>query len=538
MLIKSISSPVSGEVLEPVIHEAPQPVHRGGRILRQLRHWRITLTSAIRPGKRRREHEQPETHGDTYEPGQPKTALIGMPDEDQLSLGFSPEHRLVLDLAVSTPSPTPSLSNGSDFTPASTPSAEILTFDDAATAPSAPSTASLPRNSLCRVDRLALCTTSPVSPGHDEAPVSRQDEVYALANILPLLGLEDDTTSVIELNIQRQSFESDIVDPAFIPTTQLQDEVPQHTDNAPLDDLETIYEDDEEDEDLVDLASWDDGDGDDNDNGDKKDNGKGFDLETIYEDDEEAEEACFALEDPVDVFTWDDEEDDIAANLPEHPSAPILFFDSEDEDDEALLTLHKPISITAWGDDEEDDIAANLPERPSAPLPFLGREEDDDYDDSASAVQALSSASVYSDNDDDDITASLPERPSTPMSFYFLEHDAPLATTTSVREIDDMEPSSDSCDSSNYNNLFELSSSSNLSDSDNTEPTDDDLLSLVEPMEKPLAIPEIQINGIPLHLLDDAWECEPEHQHQHQHDPPLVPPESRRDTLGTKSADL
>ncbi|KAN0062179.1 hypothetical protein ACQY0O_005355 [Thecaphora frezii] len=374
MFIMSISSPVSREALEPTIPEAPEPVRRGGRILRQLRHWRAKLTSATQPGKRRREDKEPKTHGDAYEPGQPETTLIGVPDEGQLSLGFSPEHCLVLDLAVSEPLTTPSLSNGFDVTPASTPSAEILTFDDAATAPSAPSapsTASSPRNSLRRVDRLSLCATLPVSPGHEEAPVLRQDEVDAQANIL-LLSLEDETASVIELDIQRQSFESNIVDPAFIPTTQLQEEEPQYTDNAPLDDLETIYEEDEEDE-----------------------------------------EACFALEDPVDVFTWDE---------------------------------------------EENDIAANLPKRPSAPIPF-----------------------------------------------YFLEHDAPLATTARVREIDDMEPSSDSCDSSHYKNLFELIPSSNLSDSDNTEPTDDDVLSLVEPMEKLISIPEIQIDGIPLRLLDDAW---------------------------------
>ncbi|KAN0060186.1 hypothetical protein ACQY0O_007514 [Thecaphora frezii] len=609
MFTNSISIPVARNALEPTIHEAPQPVRRGGRILRQLRHWRANLASAIRPGKRRREDKEPETRGDAYEPGQPETGLIGMPDEGQLSLSFSPEHRLVLDLAVSlmldlvvsppsptpsptsspTSSPTPSLSNGSDVTPASTPSAEILTFDDAATAPSATSTASSPRCRLLRVDRLALCTTSPVSPGHDEAPVydeapvSRQDDkVDALANLLPLLSLEDDTTSVIDLDIQRQSIESNLVDPDFIPTTQHQDdEEPQHTDDAPPYNLETIYEEEEEEdkEDLVDVASWDDEDSDDsdrddnhneydNDNDDKKDNGKGFDLETIYEDDEEDDEACFALEDPVHVFTWDDdEEDDIASSLPERSSAPILLFDSEDEDDsddeEAPLTLHWPIPVTAWDDDGDDDIAASLPERPSAPLPFLDREEDDDYDDAASAVQAHSLASVCSNDDDEDIAAnlperppapipffnsddeddeeasltlhkpivvtawdndedddiafSLPERPSAPIPFYFLEHDASLATV-SVREINVMEPSSDSSNSSHNDDFLELNSSSNLSDSDNTEPMDDDLLPLVEPMEeKPLTLPEIQINGIPLCLLDDAEECEAEHQHQHQH---------------------
>ncbi|KAN0059601.1 hypothetical protein ACQY0O_008168 [Thecaphora frezii] len=212
----------------------------------------------------------------------------------------------------------------------------MLTFDDAATAASAASTASSPRSSLGRVDRLPLCTTSRVSPGHDEASVLHQDDVDALANILPVLSLEDDTASVIQLGIQRQSFESNIVDPTLIPTTKLQDnQEPQHTDDVPLDDLETIYED--------------------------------------YK---EADEACFALEEPVDVFTCDGEEEDIAASLPERP---------------------------------------------------------------------------------------------------------------------------------HYNNLFELISSSNLSDSDNTEPTDDNLLSLVEPMEKLLPIPEIQIDGIPLCLLDDAW---------------------------------
>ncbi|KAN0059602.1 hypothetical protein ACQY0O_008169 [Thecaphora frezii] len=219
-----------------------------------------------------------------------------------------------------------------------------------------------------------------------KGPVSRQDDkVNTLANSLPLLSLDDDTASVIDLDIQRQSIESNIVDPAFIPTAHHQDnEEPQRTEDAPFDDLETIYENDEEDE------------------------------------------ACFPLEKPFDVFTSDGEEDDIAVSLPERPSAP--------------------------------------------------------------------------------------------MSFYFLEHDASLATTPGIREIDDMEPYCDSSNSSHYDDLVELISSSNLSDSGNTEPMDGDLLSLVEPMEEPLPLPEIQIEGIPLCLLDDAWECKPEHQHQHQHE--------------------
>ncbi|KAN0061237.1 hypothetical protein ACQY0O_006979 [Thecaphora frezii] len=105
-----------------------------------------------------------------------------------------------------------------------------------------------------------------------------------------------------------------------------------------------------------------------------------------------------------------------------------------------------------------------------------------------------------------------------PCPFYFLEHDASLATTPGIREIDDMEPSCDSSNSSHYDDLLELISSSNLGDSGNTEPMDGDLLLLVEPMEEPLPLPEIQIEGIPLCLLDDAWECKPEHQHQHQHE--------------------
>ncbi|KAN0065275.1 hypothetical protein ACQY0O_001772 [Thecaphora frezii] len=322
-------------------------------------------------------------------------ALIGMLDECQLSLNFTPECRILLRLTVSTPSttpsptpsPTPSLSNGSDVTPASTPSAGILlTFDDAATAPSAPSPASLPCRRLLRVGRFPLCTTLPCFSGQGKGPVSRQDDkVNTLANSLPLLSLDDDTASVTDLDIQRQSIESNIVDPAFIPTAHHQDnEEPQRTEDAPFDDLETIYENDEEDD-----------------------------------------EACFPLEKPFDVFT----------------------------------------------SDGEDDIAVSLPERPSAP-----------------------------------------------MSFYFLEHDASLATTPGIREIDDMEPSCDSSNSSHYDDLLELISSSNLGDSGNTEPMDGDLLSLVEPMEEPLPLPEIQIEGIPLCLLDDAWECKPEHQHQHQHE--------------------
>ncbi|KAN0062158.1 hypothetical protein ACQY0O_005515 [Thecaphora frezii] len=291
-------------------------------------------------------------------------ALIGMLDECQLSLNFAPECRILLRLTVSTPSPMPSLSNGSDVTPASTPSAGILlTFDDAATAPSP---ASLPCRRLLRVGRFPLCPTLPCFSGQGKGPVSRQDDkVNTLANSLPLLSLDDDTASVIDLDIQRQSIKSNIVDPAFIPTAHHQDnEEPQRSEDAPFDDLETIYE-----------------------------------------------------------------------------------------------------------DNEEDDIAVSLPERPSAP-----------------------------------------------MSFYFLEHDASLATTPGIREIDDMEPSCDSSNSSHYDDLLELISSSNLGDSGNTEPMDGDLLSLVEPMEEPLPLPEIQIEGIPLCLLDDAWECKPEHQHQHQHE--------------------
>ncbi|KAN0062260.1 hypothetical protein ACQY0O_005441 [Thecaphora frezii] len=607
MFTKSISSPVSREVLEPAIREAPQPVHRGGHVLRQLRHWRANLTSAIRSGKRRREDEEPKTHGGAYEPGQLETGFIGMPDEYRLSLNFSPERRLSLDLTVSPPSPTaspiPSLSNGSDVTPATTPSAEILTFGDAAataaaTAASVPSPASSPRRRLRRVGRLHGSlrrvfadsngsvsspatfnpdvavhdafrrrlrrvgrlpphTTSTVSPGHDEAPVYdetpvslQDDKVDALADIFSLPSLEDDTASVIDLDIQRQSIESNIVDPAFIPTTHRQDdeEEPQHTDDAPLDDLETVYDEDEDEacfllDDPVDVASWDDEDGDENDNAFDD----GFDLETVYDEDEDEDEVCFLLDDPVNVFAWDEEE-------------------------EAPLTLHEPIPVTAWDDDKDkDDIAANLPERPSAPIPFIHREDDDENghespfsleelvpptcrddveihnDDKAATVptQASSSAlgtvhyvvqdyhyrnkleddddafSIYAETDDAYSIHVGEEDNSIHIEHnsYFLEHDASLATTI-VREIDEeMEPSSDSSDSSHYDDLLELISSFNLSDSDNTEPMDEELLPLVEPMEEePLPLPGIQINGIPLHLLDDAWEHEPEQQHQHQHE--------------------